>query len=85
MFADLREFAPGADKVLYSFGMTCQLLPDCTPDRMKAVMRAAEVRFTEIRDGIGYFDTSAFMVVCEQYKTVQADIDRRIAQTAANN
>ncbi len=56
---DLKEFAPAPQKCFYSVGKVCQHL-QIMPKQLRVLMEATDVRFSEIRDGIAYFDFPAF-------------------------
>lgn len=79
---DLKEFAPEPEKCFYSVGKVCQHL-QIMPKQLRVLMEAVDVRFSEIRDGIAYFDFPAFEKINNAYIEAQGEITK--AKSAVPN
>lgn len=74
---------PNASQQFVSMGYLCGLL-QILPGQLKVLMEAADVRFAQIVDGVGYLTVTDATTVAEKCREVRAEIESAVTSHERN-
>jgi hypothetical protein len=72
-FSGFDHLAPSRDDQYLSMGMVCQVL-QCVPGQLRVLMEDCDIKFAEVRDGIGWLLVEDAERIAEKCRDVRKEI-----------